>query len=89
MTSPEPSTIAFSDEGAPVFAREVRPAERFRQLRITHDAIREYVNAYFDLFYFPGDVLCPRVLDEVYGADGYHWVYEWMYDDWSLKIIQE
>lgn len=89
MTSPEPSVLSFSDDGRPVFAREVRPEERLRQMQLAQGVIREYLNDYFDLFYFPGDGIRSVVPEEIYAADGYHWVFEWMYDDWVQARISD
>lgn len=82
MTSPEPSVTEFSEDGTPVFAKEVRTEERLSEMKLVQDVVRAYVNDYFDLFYCCGDVIRPVIPEEIYAADGYHWVFEGGFEDW-------
>ena len=88
ITSSEPSVDYIAEDGTPVLAEEVRSAEDLREFTFAGEVIRTYLRTFFELFYAPGDTIRPELPEELYAADGYHWVTKGVYDDWFKKPIQ-
>lgn len=88
MTSPESSVDYIAEDGTPVLAEEVRNAEDMREIALVAEVIQTYLRTFFELFYAPGDTIRPELPEELYAADGYHWVMKNAYDDWSKKPLQ-
>ena len=88
MTSPESSVDYIAEDGTPVLAEEVRNAADMREIALVAEVIQTYLRTFFELFYAPGDTIRPELPEELYAADGYHWVMKNAYDDWTKKPLQ-
>ena len=88
MTSPEPSVDHIAEDGTPVLAEELRSDEDLRQIRVVAEAVRTYLRTFFGLFYEPGETVSPGLTEELYAADGYHWVLREAYDDWGKQPLR-
>ena len=87
ITSTEPSVDRVSPSGEVVFAPEVRTEEELREIDLVHrDALR-FAKEYFASFYAPGEEISSAVPEEMFAAEGYHWVQHSAYDDWIRKRI--
>ena len=85
LTSPEPAQDYMNEDGTVVFAEEVRSPQELKGFRMVFDAALCCALDFFRLFYQEGEVIAPCVVEEIYAAEGYHWVQQHAFDDW-LKI---
>ena len=88
LTAPEPALDHYSSEGEPVFQSEIRTDDEMKTMQRGQEVIREYMEDFFRLFYRPGEVISPELAEEMYMAEGYHWVSLKSYDDWTKKEIK-
>ena len=88
ITSPEPSQDYMKGDGTIIFSEEVRSPQELQQFRMVSDAALCFAKDFFQLFYQEGEVISPAVAEEMYAADGYHWVQQHMYDDWFKVPIK-
>ena len=87
FTSTEPSVERISPAGEVVFAPEVRSEEELQEIRLVHEYALSYADDFFRLFYEEGEQIDPSVPENMFAAEGYHWVQRGAYDDWSRKAI--
>ena len=87
FTSPEPSVDHISPQGEVVLAKEVRPPEEIRSVLFVHRQAEQFAERFLSLFYSEGDVIDPRVPEEMFAAEGYHWVRFGSFDDWAKTQI--
>ena len=87
MTAPEPSMDRMLPDGEPRLAEEARSGEDLGDVSaVLREAVR-FTARFIDLFYVPGEVIRPALPEEMYAADGYHWVMREFYDDWSQSPV--
>ena len=87
FTSPEPSVRRFSQEGEVVFLEEKRSANDLDELRLVHNMAMDLASTFFSCFYTENEVINPGLPEEMFAADGCHWVQHQAYDDWTGKLI--
>ena len=85
MTSLEPSVDYIAEDGTPILAEEVRSTEDMREIALVAETIGTYLRTFFELFYAPDDIIRPELAEELYAADGLHWVTKSVYDDLYKK----
>ena len=85
--SPEPAVDRVTREGEVVFAPEIRSGEELRQLQLVHETALGFAKDFFSRFYERGEVIDPRVPEETFAADGFHWVQTSAYDDWARTNV--
>ena len=85
LTAPEPALDTFTPDGEPVFQPEVRSPENLADMREGQKDINMLFNDFFGLFYTPGDLISSALTEEMYAAEGYHFVRRESYDDWTKK----
>ena len=88
ITSPEPSQDYMKEDGTVVFAEENRSPQELQQFQMVFDAALSFASDFFQLFYQNGEIISPAVAEEIYAADGYHWIQQHMYDDWFKVPIR-
>ena len=87
FSSAEPSVSRMAVEGVPVFADEQRDEEGLTALKLVqHDAF-QFAAEFFDLFYSEGETIDPCLPEEMFAADGCHWVPQLIIDDWTGRPI--
>ena len=87
LSSPEPSLDRLTKSGEMVFARETRSEQEKQELLMVLDAAEEFGKDYFRLFYAEDEEISSALIDEIYGAEGCHFVQHEAYDDWiKVKI---
>ena len=85
----EPSQEYMSEDGTPVFFKEVRSTQELLGFQLVFDAALQFAEEFFQLFYQAGEYVASSVVDEMYGAEGYHWVQQHAFDDWLQIPIQK
>ena len=88
ITSPEPSQDSMKEDGTIVFAEENRSPQELQQFQMVFDAALSFASDFFQLFYQNAEIISPAVAEEIYAADGYHWIQQHMYDDWFKVPIR-
>ena len=88
MTSPEPSQDSMNADGTVKFSEEVRTPRELQDFRLVFDAALGFAEEFFRLFYREGEVISPAVPEEMYAAEGYHWVQQRAFDDWQHVPIR-
>ena len=88
ITSPEPSVDHISEDGEVIFAEEIRSEEDLREVRLVLDLAEKFAVKFFDLFYQKNDMIDSGLIDEMFAADGCHWVQRFAWDDWSKSPIR-
>ena len=88
ITSPEPSVDHISENGEVIFAEEIRDEEDLREVRSVLDQVEKFAIDFFDLFYQKNDLVDPELIDEMFAADGCHWVQQFAWDDWSKSPVR-
>ncbi len=88
ITSPEPSVDHLTPDGEIVFAEEVRTKEDIRALKLVLSEAGKFALEYFRLFYQEGDLIDPDLIDEMFAADGCHWVQRFAWNDWSKSPVR-
>ena len=84
MTAPMPSQARMNEHGEPEFASEVRPAETLRRIEAVQEAMERLTLDFLRLHYRAGEVVSPRLAEEIYAAEGDHGVMTGAYDDWGM-----
>ena len=72
------SALAQEPETAP---------EEIRSVLFVHRQAEQFAERFLSLFYSEGDVIDPRVPEEMFAAEGYHWVRFGSFDDWAKTQI--
>ena len=88
LTSPEPSLNYMKKDGTPVFFKEARTLQEQKDFRFVFDAALQFAEEFFQLFYRKGEVIDASVVEEMYAAEGYHWVQQHAFDDWLQVPIR-
>ncbi len=88
ITSPEPSVDHISEDGEVIFAEEVRSEEDLRKVRLVLDLAEKFAAEFFDLFYQKNDMIDCSLIDEMFAADGCHWVQQFAWNDWSKSPVR-
>ena len=88
LTSPEPSLDRLNREGKALFAKEVRSEQELQELRLVLDTAEQFGKEFFSRFYWGDEYISSALLDEIYGAEGCHWVQHSAYDDWLRVEIK-
>ena len=94
MTAPMPGQARMNEDGEPEFAAEIRPAETLRRIKTVHEAMMQLAESFFRLHYRAGEVVSPRLAEEIYAAEGDHGIMpQVFYDDWGtfdlMKVIKD
>lgn len=87
FTSPEPSVRKFSSEGKVLFAEDFRSREELAELRFVQEEALRLAEIFFTSFYVENEVISSAVPEEMFAADGCHWVQQSAYDDWTGSLI--
>ena len=87
FTSYEPSVRKIDSNGEPLFLNDNRQPRDFEELRFVHELSMQYVRTFFTLFYSEDETIDSIVPEEMFAADGCHWVQNNAYDDWTGKPI--
>ena len=87
ITSPDPPVDHMDAEGNPVFAEEVRSADELNEVRLVLERAERFVLEFFRLFYQEDCIIDPNLIDNMFAAEGCHWVQQTAYNDWSQKTI--
>lgn|GEM_PF-1232789 len=82
LTSPEPPQDCMQADGTAVFDEEVRSPRELQEFRMVFDAALSFAEEFFRLFYREGETISAAMVEEMYAAEGYHWVQQQIYDDW-------
>ena len=88
MTSPEPSLDCYDAYGRPVFADEIRTPEELKEIAYVQQLIADYTLQFLQTFY-NGQPVRPQLCNKLYGADKYHYVFQYGYDDWGQVMLSE
>ena len=88
FTSPEPAQDCMGKDGTAVFFKETRTQQELQEFRMVYDAAMQIAEDFFRLFYQDGETISPAVVEEMYGAEGYHWVQQHAFDDWLQVPIR-
>lgn len=83
FTSDEPSVWCIDPSGMVRFAKETRSAQELEILRVEHQEAMRLVEVFFDSFYEENEAIDSWVPEELYAADGCHWLQASAYDDWQ------
>ena len=87
LSSPEPPVNHIAEDGSVVFEEEPRTPEELREFDLAFSVALNYTNEFFRLFYQEGEVIRPRLPEEMFAAEGYHGVQQNAYDDWMKAKI--
>ena len=87
FTSPEPPQDCVREDGTVIFAEEVRSRQELQEFRLVFEAALYFAEDFFQLFYREGETISAAVVEEMYAAEGYHWVQQRAYDDWMQVPI--
>ena len=87
LSSPEPPVNHIAEDGSVVFEEEPRTPEELREFDLAFSVALNYANEFFRLFYQEGEVIRPRLPEEMFAAEGYHGVQQNAYDDWMKAKI--
>ena len=88
FSAPEPSIERIATDGTVEFQQEVRTDQEIEDLKYVLDRSEKFAGTFFELFYEEGEFIRPVITEEMFAADGYHWVQQNAYDDWLKKQIQ-
>ena len=88
MTSPEPAQSCMQKEGTPEFSKETRTAQELHDFWTVFHAALRFAEDFFRIFYYEGDVIASSIVEELYAAEGYHWVQQRAFDDWLQVPIR-
>ncbi len=83
MTSPEPSLRTYTEEGIPVFQKEVRSDKEINRVMDMQEVIRRICMMYLEMFAQPGWMIDPDLAEEMYAASGSRDILKGVYDDWG------
>ena len=83
FTSPEPSADHINEDGTVIFAEEKRSPEELHELSIVLDTAEKYAMEFFRLFYNRDEVIRAKLVEEMYAAEGFHWVQRSAFEDWA------
>lgn len=83
MTSPEPSLRTYTQDGEPVFQKEVRSEQEIRRITQMQEKIIQVCKEYLQQFYHPGWQINPDTAEEMYEAEGNCGILKGVYDDWG------
>ncbi len=86
--SPEPTVNRVTASGDIEFADEIRSREELDHLEIIHQNAVRTALEFFSLFYEKGDVVDPHLPEEMYAAEGFHWIQRNAFDDWARLNIK-
>lgn len=89
MSAPEPSVERIREDGSVAFQQEVRSRQDMEDLQFVLDRAEQYTRTFFTLFYEDGEVIRPALPEEMFAADGYHWVQKEAYEDWLKTRIEK
>lgn len=87
MTSPEPSVDYLTKEGNVIFAKEIRNEDDLQALDLVLAESEKFALEFFKLFYQKGETIRPELIDEMFAAEGCHWVQRFAWNDWSKSPI--
>ncbi len=87
FSSAEPSVRTIAPSGTVVFSKEKREAEEIENLLVVQNVAKQFAQTFFELFYSENEVIDPEVPEELFAADGCHWVKNSAYDDWTGSKI--
>ena len=85
--SPEPAQDTMTADGHVRFLGEVRTPAELRRLDLLQKTALRCAKDFFDIFYVWGEVIDPRVPEEMFAADGYHYIQTEAYDDWAQTSV--
>ena len=88
FSSPEPPVDHIAEDGSVVFEKEPRMPEELREFDLAFSVALDYANEFFRLFYQEGEVIRPRLPEEMFAAEGYHGVQHSIYDDWPKAKVR-
>ena len=88
FSAPEPSIERITEDGIIEFQQEVRSNKEIDDMKYVLDRTESFAKLFFELFYEEGSVIRPVLPEEMFAADGYHWVQQTAYDDWLKKKIK-
>ena len=87
FTSPEPSVAHLTADGEVAFSAEWRDEKELSALETVHREAMRYARTFFDIFYREGALIDPRLPEEMFAAEGCHWVSRQAVDDWTASPI--
>ena len=87
FTSPEPSVRCMGPNGEIVFFEEKREAKELEELALVHRKALSFAQMFFSSCYTEGEIIAPEIPEEMFAADGCHWVQTIAYDDWTGSRI--
>ena len=88
FSAPEPSVECIAPDGSVVFQQEVRSDQEIEDLKFVLNRSEEFAKRFFELFYEEGEVIRPVLPEEMFAADGYHWVHKTAYEDFFKRKIK-
>ena len=88
FSAPEPSVECIAPDGSVVFQQEVRSDQEIEDLKFVLNRSEEFAKRFFELFYEEGEVIRPVLPEEMFAADGYHWVQKTAYEDFFKRKIK-
>ena len=88
FSAAEPSVERITEDGGVELQEEMRSMQEIEGLQFVLDRSERFAGTFFALFYEEGDVIRPILPEEMYAADGYHWVQQAAYEDWFKKKIE-
>lgn len=85
----EPSQNSISEDGTPVFARELRSEQELKEIGIVLQTAEEFAIEFFNLFYQKGRVIAPALIEEIYAVEDYYIAQHEVYDDWLGVLVRK
>lgn len=89
FSSLEPSQNCISEDGTPVFAKEIRNQQELKEVEIVLKSAEDFSVEFFKLFYQRGQVIAPALVEEIYAVEDYFAARHEVYDDWLGVLIQK
>ena len=89
LSAPEPSVECITEDGRVEFQQEVRTDQEIEDLKYVLKKSEQFAKLFFGLFYSEGEVIRPVLPEEMFAADGYHWVQQTAYEDLFKRKIKK